>query len=162
MSGKRARGLPAETKQVVPQARPVQNTSEYRDGKVIGIESYGEVIVDLGAPGTILARRPHHVPLEWLRAALSIAPIDACVHIRGGERHVLWGIFPDERHDAARPDLHLRAGTVTVEAANGITLDNGAASLSLEASGDVVLRGRDILSRASEINRVKGGRVRIN
>ncbi len=51
---------------------------------------------------------------------------------------------------------------MTIEAAGRITIDSGRASLSLDAGGDVELRGRDILSRAYETNRVNGGRVKIN
>ena len=43
-----------------------------------------------------------------------------------------------------------------------ITLQCGAASLTLTKAGKVILRGAYILSRSSGVNRIKGGSVQIN
>jgi hypothetical protein len=129
---------------------------------VTRVDGPAEIVVELASGETVIARAPHHVGIAWLRAAVAIAPVEGLVVRTDAGRPVLWGVFPDERHDAARPEVHLRAGALTIDAADSVDIVSGTSRLSLEPTGEVVLRGRDVLSRASEVNRVQGGRVRIN
>jgi len=49
-----------------------------------------------------------------------------------------------------------------VAADKEIVLQCGRSSISLHADGTVVIKGRRIVSRASETNKIKGGSVAIN
>jgi hypothetical protein len=135
---------------------------ELRECIVTAVLGPGEVEVDLGLRGgPRVALCPQHISIEWLRAALPVAPVKGRVYTDREAGPVLWGIFPDARHEAVRADVHLQAATLTIDVTEEVTVTSG--TLSLEAEEDVVVRaGRDILSRAAEVNRVKGGTVRIN
>jgi hypothetical protein len=49
-----------------------------------------------------------------------------------------------------------------VSAKHGLVLRCGKASVTLSADGKIVLRGTQVVSHASGVNRVKGGSVQIN
>ena len=51
---------------------------------------------------------------------------------------------------------------VTLTAYGRLTLQCGRASLTLDVNGDIELRGRDVLSRASGQNRIKGSSISLN
>jgi Domain of unknown function (DUF6484) len=51
---------------------------------------------------------------------------------------------------------------VTLTAYGRLTLQCGRASITLDASGNIELRGQDILSRAAGQNRVKGSSISLN
>ncbi len=61
-----------------------------------------------------------------------------------------------------RVQVTLDGRTVTLEAAEEITLRCGEASLTLFADGRVVTRGVNIVSHASEQQRIQGAVVKIN
>jgi len=121
-----------------------------------------EVDVELASGEALSARCPQHVSIDWLRAAVAIAPIEATMFRSAGARPMLMGIFPDARHESVRAPVHIHASTMTIDASDELELHSGEARVSLKQGGDVVVRGRDVLSEASEVNHVQGGRVRIN
>ena len=52
--------------------------------------------------------------------------------------------------------------TVVLRAGRQLTIECGHSSISLHADGTVIVKGRNIVSRASETNKIKGGNVSIN
>ena len=54
------------------------------------------------------------------------------------------------------------AGRQVVEADGELEMRCGKASLTLREDGKIVLRGTHVVSRASAVNRIKGGAVHIN
>lgn len=121
------------------------------------------VEVELASGETLSARCPGHVPIHWLRAAVVIAPVEATMLRSAGVLPTLLAIFPSARHESVRAAVHIHASTMTIDASDEVELHSGGASVSLKSEGEgVVVRGRDLLSEASEVNRVQGGRVRIN
>jgi hypothetical protein len=121
-----------------------------------------DVEVELASGEALSVRCPQHVPIEWLRAAVVIAPVEATMFRSAGARPMLMAIFPDARHESVRAAVHIHASTMTIDASEEVELHSGDASVSLKYSGGVVVRGRDLLSEALEVNSVQGGRVRIN
>jgi len=97
-------------------------------------------------------------------AALSIARLRrACADrqpaiLLEGAQPVLLGLL----QTTAGEDLALDGRHITVTAGDSFTITCGSASISLTKAGKVVIRGADVLSRSSGINRVKGGSVQIN
>jgi hypothetical protein len=134
----------------------------YQDGFLIAVRDSGEVDVEAASGEMLVARCPQHIPIEWLRAAVVVAPVEVLVFVRVGLRPVLWGVFPSDRHEAVRCAVHARVSSMTVDASEGVEFTSGGASFRLEANGEVVTRGRDVTSRASEVLRLKGGRILVN
>jgi hypothetical protein len=59
-------------------------------------------------------------------------------------------------------DLHVAGRSLVVDAQQEIVLRCGAGSITLRADGTVVVKGRNLLSRSTGTNRIKGAAVRIN
>lgn len=57
----------------------------------------------------------------------------------------------------ANPELD-----VTIEAKRNLTFKCGASSVTLTADGRVTIRGKFVTTRASQLNRIAGGSVKIN
>ncbi len=51
---------------------------------------------------------------------------------------------------------------ITLEAENKIVLKCGKGSITIQKDGKIVVKGTNLLSRSSGINRIKGGSVGIN
>lgn len=132
------------------------------DCKIISVKRPSEVRVIGLDEQELVARCPQHVSMDWLEAALAVAPVDAVIVAGGGLRPVLWGVFPDADHRVVRSKMCIRVSEIEIDASERVRVSSGSTSLSLKSEGTVVLRGRDVLSRAEENNRLKGGRVRIN
>ena len=58
--------------------------------------------------------------------------------------------------------LLLDGKNINLEAQDSIKLQCGEASISLNKSGKIVIRGKYILNRASGVNRILGGSVQVN
>ena len=62
-----------------------------------------------------------------------------------------------------RPDhIAVDGETVEIAAKKEIVLRCGKSSIALRKDGKIIVRGTKILSRATEVNKVQGGSVRIN
>jgi len=132
------------------------------DCAVVAVVSRSAVEVELEDGRVLTARCPQHISIEWLAAALEIAPVAAIVAGSNELRPTLWGIFPEPRHDAVRLAVQMRVESLSIDSAERVRIACGRSRIELAQSGEVVVRGRELLSRASEVNRIKGARVRIN
>jgi hypothetical protein len=63
---------------------------------------------------------------------------------------------------APDPIVPLDTARVVVEADKELTLKCGEASLTLTEQGQILIKGKDVVSRASRNQRIKGGSVQIN
>ncbi|MFN0059356.1 MAG: DUF6484 domain-containing protein [Planctomycetota bacterium] len=150
-----------------------QQDSERRAGQgvhgiVIGVlaecESAGAVAVEFRLRAVDYRVR--------VRALVSIAASDigrqVALLFENGElaKPVLVGfVEPDQSPSPGANGFS--AGTVTGErlvltAQEEIVLQCGAASLTLTRAGKVFIQGANVLSRASGVNRIRGGSVQIN
>jgi hypothetical protein len=76
------------------------------------------------------------------------------------ERGVIIGrIGPS--HAPAPPPEELPEELV-IEAKNNLTFKCGEGSITLRSDGKVLIKGKDLVSRAQRMNRIKGGAVAIN
>jgi hypothetical protein len=71
------------------------------------------------------------------------------------------------RSDAAKLEglpleIQVDGERVEISARREISIRAGDASITLTADGKVVIRGRDLLSRSSGANRIRGGSVQLN
>jgi hypothetical protein len=63
---------------------------------------------------------------------------------------------PVEESEASTPD------TLVLEAKNTLVLRVGDGSITIRADGKILIKGKDLVSHATNMNRVKGGAVAIN
>jgi hypothetical protein len=71
-------------------------------------------------------------------------------------RGVVLGRVGASPHAAAVPD------TLVLEAKEQLTLRVGDGSITLRADGKIQIKGKDLVSHAQRLNRIKGGAVSIN
>jgi hypothetical protein len=77
-------------------------------------------------------------------------------------RPIILGVVRD-RFEANRAQrLNLNAKEVIVEAVDSLSLRCGDSSLTLRRDGKTILKGGEVVSRASRTNRIKGATVKIN
>jgi hypothetical protein len=147
-------------------------------GQVVGITSAGRALVDYpGNPcGPLEARSVVALPMDSLEA------FDTLPVVLFFDRHdscpVIMGIIREAVRDAVQPvesapsaglvlagpgrEVAVDGKTMQLEAAQEIVLRCGKSSLTLRRDGKIVLRGTEIVSRASEANKIKGSTVKIN
>jgi hypothetical protein len=108
-------------------------------------------------------RVPSQIDRRWLEAAVALAPVPAVVMLAEGLRQpVLWCTFPGPEHEVLSEHLKLEAKTIELGASESVTIRTGKSLVTVSAAGEVQVRGKNILSRATNLNRIRGGGVRIN
>lgn len=79
--------------------------------------------------------------------------------VEGGRAVVLGRVGPSAEADAANSEL---PDEIVLEARKGMTLRVGEGSITLRADGKVLIKGRDLVSHARRMNRIRGGSVSLN
>jgi hypothetical protein len=131
-------------------------TEQLRRGIVKRIDA--DVIVDVETEeGT------REVSCDILRtseaSALVLAPRDAVVCWCTGpfaDRGVIIGRIGPSHAAAHTPD------TLLIEAKEELTLRVGEGSITIRADGKILIKGKDLVSHAQRMNRIRGGSVTIN
>ena len=140
------------TTRSAPRRATIQpkTTMGCRLARITGVDDDGRVSVD----GCTV---PLAVPLTiaQLRQAMSAGQPAVMLD---GTTPVLLGLL--QTH--ASQDLSLDGRHVAISAGETFTISCGKASITLTKVGKVVVRGADVLTRSSGLNRVKGGSVQIN
>lgn len=77
-------------------------------------------------------------------------------------RPIIIGVVRDTFEQSFPRRLKLAAREILIEAADEVSLRSGDSSLTLRRDGKAVLKGKDVVSRASRTNRIKGATVQIN
>ncbi len=131
------------------------------DGQVEAVSEEGTAHVTTADGTTLEARLPQHVDPRWLRAAVEVAPVE-CAVAWTGRSAILWCLLPGPEHAEVAVDVEIAAERLKLSARAGVDVRCGRSSLKLGADGRVQLRGKDVLSRASHSNRIKGGIIRLN
>jgi hypothetical protein len=123
---------------------------------------WAEATVDDGE--TVLAQIPQHVDRAWLAAALAIGPVEGVlIYLRhdGRRRFALGSLFPGPEHAEVRADVTVRANRIVFDG-TAIELDCGKAVVSLDAQGNILIRGRDVESRAAGTHAIRAAVFRMN
>jgi hypothetical protein len=144
-----------------------------RAGRIVGLTESGQARVDFpGNTGGPLAARTLitlDLPLAELQA-LSVLLIFEDAHFR---RPVIAGVIrdrllpdagsaPGERLELKADQVFVDKKKISLRAAEMIELKCGKSSLTLTRDGKVVIKGAELLSRASGTQRIKGASVEIN
>jgi translation initiation factor IF-1 len=147
-----------------PRAKPAVSLlpSGIAEGVVVRVREDGTAQVRLEDGSRLDARLPQHVNAAWLEEAVRVAPVEAAVALTSRGRALLWCLFPGPEHAAVVVDLELTGRTVTLRAEERVELQCSRARVELNQEGDVTVKGREVLSRATSVNRIKGGTIRLN
>ena len=133
------------------------------DGVVIGLL----MGFDGARPLVVFAgnRRDVAVPARSL-ASLEDAGIGAELALLFEEgdpgRPLIVGRIVGPGQSRPRPEISHKGGKVLVEAAGGIELRCGKASIVMHPDGRIIIRGSNLVSHASVGNRIRGGSVHLN
>jgi len=153
-TAKRARPLaPAASRSRA--ARPVTTERRIVEGRIIAVLPDGRAKLVTRAGATLPCRCPQHVSVDWLRAAVAVAPVEAEASTNG-RAGTIWCLLPGPEHRDVAPD------TLQLAARQTLKIACGDSTLSLDKEGTIRLRGRDVTTRGSRVTRVQGGTVRIN
>jgi hypothetical protein len=152
--------MKAKRRPALPDAVPIP-PFELFEGRVTAV-SAATVEAVLGLNEAIEARCPAHIDRSWLAAAVAVAPVEAAFATpRNGGRAILFAIFPGPEHSDIRADITLVGRRVRIEGEE-IRVQGKKAHVAVTRDGGVELRGKDVTSRATRINRLQGGAVRLN
>lgn len=144
-----------------PDARPAPpaHGSAPRVVRLVRAEAHGPVRVRVEGHGEADARLLHTMPRHLLQRASEGRELLAVFEGDDPSRPVVVGMLEDPVADLVDEGA---AATQVIRAEDSITLVCGEASLTLHADGRVVTRGVNVVSVASEQQRIQGAVVRIN
>ncbi len=126
-----------------------------RTAVVLRVESDGSVVVRPAGRGELVCDVLHTGSLS----GLLLAPDDTVLYWQpdaDAPRGVILGRVGPSHAPAGAPEELL------LEARQSLTLRVGQGSIQLRADGKVLIKGRDLVSHAQRMNRIKGGAVAIN
>jgi ribosomal protein S1 len=125
----------------------VRQVSE--DGVVVRFGQSDEVTCDLleSQPGSGNWLGPGDRVVVWREAEERDRRPIVLGRIALARSHQVGGRAPDE---------------LTIEASKNLTLRCGSGSITLRADGKILIKGKDLVSHAQRLNRIKGGAVQIN
>jgi len=145
-----------------PQTKYKETTSwqaagAAQTGALLAIASDGAPMVDYS--GNELG------PIAARTAIATANPGDTVLLVfDGGDpaRPIIVGVVRDRFEKSHPQRLKLDAREILVEGSDEISLRCGESSLTLRKDGKAVLKGREVLTRASRTNRIKGATVKLN
>jgi hypothetical protein len=132
-------------------------------GVVVEVETSGTVTVQVSVSGSDALVRCHRLLVT------EAAPLD----LGAGDLVLVW-LMPDvDDHGvvigrigpARRPIEPARDAVpdeLVIEAKDQLVLRVGDGSITIRADGKILIKGKDLVSHAQNLNRIKGGAVAIN
>lgn len=79
-----------------------------------------------------------------------------------GERGVILGRVASTHVNNPPPVADETPDELVIEAKHSLTLRVGAGSITIREDGKILIKGKDLVSHAQRLNRIKGGAVQIN
>jgi hypothetical protein len=135
----------------------------YGEGHVLAVEQDGKARFCDEAGETCPVRIPRSVDARWLAAAAELAPVPAVVlFLEHGGTPILAHVFATPDHFPLDERFRIEAKQIDLVASESIEIRTGKSIVTVGADGDIQVRGKNITSRASNVNRIRGGAVRIN
>lgn len=133
-------------------------------GRIVGINSDGQAVVEFDGNlnGPCIARTIVSIPIEDrgvdLPVLLSFEGNDLALPI-------IVGILQDSIQEAKKEpekEVFVDGEKLVFEAKKEIQLKCGKSSITLKKDGKILIRGTNLVSRASEANKIRGASVAIN
>jgi hypothetical protein len=131
-------------------------------GRIVGLAEGGVPLIEDG--------QEPELPARAARATVAITPNDVGAEvtlqfIEGDRmRPVVTGLLSPEPGARSERGVRIVADgeALKLSAGREIVLECGQASITLRRDGKLVLRGTNLLSRASGVNRIRGGTIQLN
>jgi hypothetical protein len=143
----------------------LQTTGKLERGRVLAIDPNGDILVEASQEPSEL------VACDFLQTSEASMPQfrpgdQVLVHCdnASGRGCVLGRIVhydPTEPRKAEPPQPAL-PDRLVIEAGQTLTLRCGEGTITITQDGRILIKGRDLVSRAKRTNRIKGGSVQIN
>lgn len=144
-------------------------------GWLVGLDEAGRPLVTLATAGACEpqpARSTVARPADWD----GVSPLSVLLHLEQAEsaRPIIIGFVKDSFEPAAGSggtllEMPFAPAGVTMdgkrlqlEATQEVVLKCGQGSITLQANGRVVIKGTELVSRASGVNKIRGATVAIN
>ena len=138
-------------------------------GSLVGLDEQARPLVRLGASA---AREPVVARCAAARPSALEMPLPVLLFLEDGDpaRPIIVG-FVTDTFAAAQPllEMHARPSGATLdgkrlqfEASEEVVLKCGKGSITLQADGRVVIKGTELVSRATGGNKIRGASVSIN
>jgi hypothetical protein len=133
------------------------------EGVVVGLNSAGQALFRSDDGATADLRIPRHVDQRWLTSAVALAKVPAiAIHPEGIAVPLLWCVFASPEHEVLDERFHVDVKSIELSASESVAIRAGKSTVTVKADGEVRVRGKNISSRASNLNRIRGGAVKIN
>ncbi len=147
----------------VPATGDPSRGGRYLEGQVVALEANGKATFRDEVGTCIEVRVPRSVDKRWLAAALALAPAPAIIlHLASPGMPVLAQVFSAPAHEALDDHFRVNAKTIDLAASESVRIRTGRAIVTVSADGEIRVHGKNITSRATNSNRVRGGAVRLN
>jgi len=147
----------------IPTTADLQRDGRYLEGQVIASQANGKATFRDESGTCIDVRVPRSVDGRWLAAAVAIAPVPAiALFLESSRAPVLAYVFAAPEHEALDDHFSVDAKTIELAASESVHIRTGRSTVTVSADGEIRVRGKNITSRASNLNRVRGGAVKIN
>src|SRR5262245_12886321 len=87
----------------IPAPRPRGGERRIVDGRVTEVLADGRARLVTTSDGVVDCRCPQHVSVDWLRAAVAVAPVEAEASLGTGRAGTLWCLLPGPEHREVVP-----------------------------------------------------------
>ena len=147
----------------VPATGDLQREGRYLEGHVIASHANGVASFRDESGTCVDVRVPRSVDKRWLASAVAVAPVPAiALTLESSRTPVLAHVFAAPDHEALDDHFSVDAKTIELAASESVHIRTGRSTVTVSADGEIRVRGKNITSRASNLNRVRGGVVKIN
>jgi hypothetical protein len=132
-------------------------------------------MIRLGHVVSVEPRGPANVLLEGSDEAVQCDMLEttsaAQLSLRDGDKVLIWHPGEGDQRPVvlgrigSSPGEHPRnaiSEELLIEARKNLTLKCGAGSITIREDGKILIKGKDLVSHAQRLNRIKGGAVQIN
>lgn len=148
-----------------PAAAEPERIGGAQVGRVVALDGAGAPLVDY--PGAPAGARPAVLAARcpWGLLEAGIGHHVVLLFENGDPARpliVAWVEEPVSEAVGAPRNLRVDGDRFVIEASRIIELRCGEASLTLTADGKIMLKGRNLLAHAKQLNRIRGAAVRIN
>lgn len=94
---------------------------------------------------------------------MALAPVPAiALALDSASTPVLAHVFSAPEHESLDEHVRIEAKTIDLAASESVQIRTGRSIVTVSADGEIRVRGKNITSRATNLNRLRGGAVRIN
>lgn len=153
--------------QKVSMLRPRAAAQEMASGHlgwIVEVDKAGRATVDYpgNTHGPMPARSAIRLRAGELEAAGARPAVLLLFEDRAARRPVIVGLVGDSLLAPREPETVVESDRLVFSGRREVVIRCGDGSITLTADGRLVIKGRELVSRAKELNRIRGATVAIN